>query len=123
MLLFRVGQIRKRMVICSIALQEKKAKVVFGLSALVGRTIHSNGKAIGSWSCTSAKFFIRYTVENNYNIHGWELGNELSGSGVRTRVSADQYAVDIAAVQSVVEKAYKNVDLKPLIIAPGGLYD
>ncbi|KAK8476739.1 hypothetical protein V6N13_113471 [Hibiscus sabdariffa] len=64
-----------------------------------------------------AESFIRYTVENNYTIHGWELGR------VGTRVSANQYADDTAALQSVVENVYKNVDLKPLIIAPGGFYD
>ncbi|KAE8718951.1 Heparanase-like protein 3 [Hibiscus syriacus] len=50
-------------------------------------------------------------------------GNKLSGSGVGTRVSADQYAADTIALQSVVENVYKNVDLKPMIIAPGGFYD
>ncbi|KAE8711260.1 Heparanase-like protein 3 [Hibiscus syriacus] len=97
------------------------AKVIFGLNALAGRTIHSNGEALGAWNYTNAEFFIRYTVEKNHTIHGWELGNELSGSGVGTRVSADQYAADTAALQSVVENVYKNVDLKPLIIAPGGV--
>ncbi|KAE8669057.1 Heparanase-like protein 3 [Hibiscus syriacus] len=97
--------------------------VIFGLNALAGRTIHSNGEAVGAWNYTNAESFIRYTVEKNHTIHGWELGNELSGSGVGTRVSADQYAADTAALQSVVENVYKNVDLKPLIIAPGGFYD
>ncbi|KAE8669055.1 Heparanase-like protein 3 [Hibiscus syriacus] len=99
------------------------AKVIFGLNALAGRTIDSNGEAVGAWNYTNAESFIRYTVKKNYTIHGWELGNELCGSGVGTRVSADQYAADTAALQSVVENIYKNVDLKPLIIAPGGFYD
>ncbi|KAE8669053.1 Heparanase-like protein 3 [Hibiscus syriacus] len=103
--------------------QKSGAKVIFGLNALAGRTIQSNGEALGAWNYTNAESFIRYTVEKNHTIHGWELGNELSGSGVGTRVSADQYAADTAALQSVVENVYKNVDLKPLIIAPGGFYD
>ncbi|KAE8690960.1 Heparanase-like protein 3 [Hibiscus syriacus] len=97
--------------------------LIFGLNALAGRTIDSNGEAVGAWNYTNAESFIRYTVKKNYTIHGWELGNELCGSGVGTRVSADQYAVDTAALQSVVENVYKNVDLKPLIFAPGGFYD
>ncbi|KAL4303424.1 hypothetical protein GQ457_10G004140 [Hibiscus cannabinus] len=100
-----------------------RAKVIFGLNALAGRTIDSNGEAVGAWNYTNAESFIRYTVENNYTIHGWELGNELCGSGVGTRVSADQYAADTAALHSVVENVYKNVELKPLIIGPGGFYD
>ncbi|KAK8697373.1 hypothetical protein V6N13_113524 [Hibiscus sabdariffa] len=103
--------------------QKAGAKVIFGLNALAGRTIDSNGEAVGAWNYTNAESFIRYTVENNHTIHGWELGNELCGSGVGTRVSADQYAADTAALHSVVDNVYKNVDLKPLIIAPGGFYD
>ncbi|KAE8690962.1 Heparanase-like protein 3 [Hibiscus syriacus] len=103
--------------------QKSGAKIIFGLNALAGRTVHPNGEAVGAWNYTNAESFIRYTVEKNYTIHGWELGNELSGSGVGTRVSADQYAVDTAALQSVVENVYKNVDFKPMIIAPGGFYD
>ncbi|KAK8655020.1 hypothetical protein V6N13_107612 [Hibiscus sabdariffa] len=103
--------------------QKAGAKVIFGLNALAGRTIDSNGEAVGAWNYTNAESFIRYTVEKNYTIHGWELGNELCGSGVGTWVSADQYAVDTVALQSVVQKVYKDVDLKPLIIGPGGFYD
>ncbi|KAK8697370.1 hypothetical protein V6N13_113521 [Hibiscus sabdariffa] len=103
--------------------QKAGAKVIFGLNALAGRTIKSNGEAVGAWNYTNAESFIRYTVEKNYTIHGWELGNELCGRGVETRVSADQYAADTAALHSIVENVYKNVELKPLIIAPGGFYD
>ncbi|KAK9032448.1 hypothetical protein V6N11_056712 [Hibiscus sabdariffa] len=103
--------------------QKAGAKVIFGLNALAGRTIDSNGEAVGAWNYTNAESFIRYTVGKNYTIHGWELGNELCGSGVGTRVSANQYAADTAALHGVVQNVYKNVDLKPLIIAPGGFYD
>ena len=50
-------------------------------------------------------------------------GNELCGSGVGTRVTAHQYAADTAALQSIVQKIYRDVDSKPLVIAPGGFYD
>lgn len=50
-------------------------------------------------------------------------GNELSGNGVGTSVSADQYASDIAALRGIVENAYKGVEPKPLVIAPGGFFD
>ncbi|GMJ07542.1 hypothetical protein HRI_004423400 [Hibiscus trionum] len=66
--------------------------------------------------------FIRYTAGKNYNIYGWELGNELSGNGIGTRIMAKQYAADTTALKSIVQKIYKDVDFKPLIIAPGGFY-
>ncbi|OMO73173.1 Glycoside hydrolase, family 79 [Corchorus capsularis] len=103
--------------------QKAGAKVIFGLNALNGRSIKPDGSAVGAWDYTNAESFIRYTVEKNYTIHGWELGNELSGSGVGTRVTANQYAADTIALQSIVQNTYKDVDFKPLIIAPGGFYD
>lgn len=51
------------------------------------------------------------------------LGNELSGSGVGTRVAADQYASDTITLQRLVQDVYKDVEQKPLIIAPGGFFD
>ncbi|OMO61680.1 Glycoside hydrolase, family 79 [Corchorus olitorius] len=103
--------------------QKAGAKVIFGLNALNGRSIKPDGSAVGAWDYTNAESFIRYTVGKNYTIHGWELGNELSGSGVGTRVTANQYAADTIALQSIVQNIYKDVDFKPLIIAPGGFYD
>ncbi|XP_022749612.1 heparanase-like protein 3 [Durio zibethinus] len=99
------------------------AKVIFGLNALSGRSIKPGGSAVGAWNYTNAESFIRYTVEKNYTIHGWELGNELCGSGVGTKVTANQYAADTAALKIIVQNIYRDVDLKPLVIAPGGFYD
>lgn len=50
-------------------------------------------------------------------------GNELSGTGVGTRVAAAQYVTDTMVLQNIVQKIYTGVEPKPLIIAPGGLYD
>ena len=52
---------------------------------------------------------------------GFIAGNELSGSGVGTRVGADQYAADVINLNQVVDKAYQGS--KPLVIAPGGFFD
>ncbi|KAK7281449.1 hypothetical protein RIF29_09450 [Crotalaria pallida] len=98
------------------------AKIIFGLNALAGRTITSRS-ADGPWNYTNAESFIRYTVRKNYAIYGWELGNELSGSGVGTSVTADQYASDLAALRDIVYKAYEEIDPKPLVIAPGGFFE
>lgn len=51
-----------------------RAKVIFGLNALSGRSIKPNGEAIGAWDYTNAESFIRFTAQNNHTIDGWELG-------------------------------------------------
>ncbi|XP_057538573.1 heparanase-like protein 3 [Amaranthus tricolor] len=100
------------------------ALIVFGLNALAGRTIQPDGSATGAWDSSNAESFIRYTVEKGYDIHGWELGNELSGSGVGTKVSAAQYASDLISLNNIVEEIYKTHDKsEPLVIAPGGFFD
>ena len=50
------------------------------------------------------------------------LGNELSGSGVGTRVSADQYSYDLITLNNMLQDIYKAKS-KPLVIAPGGFFD
>ncbi|CAH8384908.1 unnamed protein product [Eruca vesicaria subsp. sativa] len=99
------------------------AKVIFGLNALSGRSIKPNGEAVGAWDYTNAESFIRYIVQNNHTVDGWELGNELCGSGVGARVAANQYAIDTIALRNIVNRVYKNVSPMPLVIGPGGFFD
>lgn len=99
------------------------AEVIFGLNALNGRRIASDGSAVGAWDSSNAEAFIRYTVEKGYNIYGWELGNELCGSGVGTRVAADQYASDTIVLHNKVQEIYKDVANKPIVLSPGGFFD
>lgn len=56
-------------------------------------------------------------------ISFWLAGNELSGSGVGTRVSAAQYATDLICLNNMIEQVYKANKSKPLVIAPGGFFD
>lgn len=50
-------------------------------------------------------------------------GNELSGNGVGVRVAADQYAYDTITLRNKVEDIYKDVEEKPIVLAPGGFFD
>ncbi|KAL8136064.1 heparanase-like protein 3 [Apium graveolens] len=100
------------------------ANIIFGLNALNGRSINTRtGSAVGKWDSTNAESFMRYTVKKNYMIHGWELGNELCGTGVGVRVAAAQYSSDTISFVKLVQDIYKGVDFQPLIISPGGFFD
>ncbi|CAN0877536.1 Heparanase-like protein 3, partial [Linum grandiflorum] len=98
------------------------AAVVFGLNALNGRTV-SDRSAKGAWNSSNAEALIRYTVNKGFTVVGWELGNELSGSGVGTSVASDQYASDVTNLHGIVQNVYAGFRRKPLVIAPGGFYD
>jgi heparanase 1 len=50
-------------------------------------------------------------------------GNELSGSGVGTKVSAAQFAADMKELRSVIGVLYDGASLKPLVVAPDGFFD
>lgn len=103
--------------------QKTRPRIVFGLNALNGRVPMPDGSLGGPWNYTNAASFIRYTVSKGYDVHGWELGNELSGSGVGARIDADQYAADVIALKHIVDSAYQGKPSKPLVLAPGGFFD
>ncbi|GAB4854608.1 hypothetical protein Ancab_023190 [Ancistrocladus abbreviatus] len=95
----------------------------FGLNALNGRTIYSNGSAIGVWNSSNAESLIRYTASNGYNIIGWELGNELTGGASSPSVTPEQYAADVSALGDLIQEIYGGSETIPLVIAPGGVFD
>lgn len=103
--------------------EEAKASVIFGLNALNGRIPMNDGSLGGPWDYTNAASLIHYTANKGYNIFGWELGNELSGKGIRVRVDVDQYAADTISLKNIVDQIYKDHPVKPLIIAPGGNFE
>ncbi|KAJ6830476.1 heparanase-like protein 3 [Iris pallida] len=97
--------------------------IIFGLNALNGRIPLADGSFGGPWDSTNAAALIHYTVSKGYSVHGWELGNELSGNGVGTRVAADQYAADTISLKSIVDNIYQGFQVKPLVLGPGGFFD
>lgn len=50
-------------------------------------------------------------------------GNELSGSGVGTSVSAAQYAQDMSELRSIIDTVYEGSTRRPLLVAPDGFFD
>ncbi|KAK6126924.1 hypothetical protein DH2020_039339 [Rehmannia glutinosa] len=99
------------------------ALVIFGLNALSGKSIQPNNIATGPWDSTNAASLIRYTVTKGYKIYGWELGNELSGSGIGVGIAVDPYASDTIVLHNLIQDIYKGINTKPQIIAPGGFFD
>lgn len=99
------------------------ANVIFGLNALYGRSIGSDGSTVGPWNPSNAESLIRYTVKKNYTIYGWELGNELSGNGIGASVAVDQYASDVTNLHNMVQDIYGDFQIKPLVLGPGGFFN
>jgi heparanase 1 len=95
--------------------------VAFGLNALYNRQQVSN--AWGPWDSSNARALIDFSVKQNIQIDAWELGNELSGSGVGTSVSAQQYAEDMSDLRLIVDTLYEGFTRRPLLVAPDGFFD
>ncbi|GLJ17887.1 hypothetical protein SUGI_0313090 [Cryptomeria japonica] len=97
-----------------------RATVAFGLNALNGRKEVLKCVLGGPWVSNNAYDFIQYTVDHGYRINAWELGNELTGSGVGTRISSKQYAADVIKLNGILTKIYEDFQLRPQLDAPDG---
>lgn len=102
--------------------QETEAEVVFGINALYGRR-YQNGRFEGPWNSTNARDFIQYTVDHGYTMNAWEFGNELSGSGVGTSISAQQYAADVKEFHKIIQEIYHDHPSFPFVVAPDGFFE
>ncbi|CAA7407527.1 unnamed protein product [Spirodela intermedia] len=97
--------------------------VTFGLNALHGRHQTRSGVWAGPWNSSNARAFMEYTASKGYPVDSWELGNELSGSGVGARVNAGVYGKDLIKLKGTVKELYEGWSSQPLVLAPGGFFD
>ena len=65
----------------------------------------------------------KHTFTSRVYMLWWWQGNELSGSGIGTSVSALQYAVDAKVLRNITDTLYASAAQKPLVIAPDGFFD
>ncbi|XP_068326528.1 heparanase-like protein 2 [Pyrus communis] len=102
-----------------------KAKVTFGLNALHGKKVSSEDKSlrIGDWNAQNSRDLMEYTIAKGYQIDSYELGNELSGSGVSARIESEQYAKDMKKLKEVVTELYPDASNRPKVLGPAGFYD
>ncbi|KAL2621503.1 hypothetical protein R1flu_001708 [Riccia fluitans] len=98
--------------------------VVFGLSALYGRSKSSTREQIvRPWNSRNAENFMRYTRDRAYPVIAWELGNELMGKGQTGKsVSPEVYALDVKKLRRIIDKLYRQGVPKPSLVAPDTLY-
>ncbi|XVF23507.1 hypothetical protein REPUB_Repub13aG0044400 [Reevesia pubescens] len=101
------------------------ASVTFSLNALIGRKKSASEKDlwVGDWHSNNARDLMKYTISKGYKIDSYELGNELSGSGVSARVEAAQYGKDVVALKNLVKELHPNPATQPKVLGPGGFYD
>ncbi|KAB2031462.1 hypothetical protein ES319_D05G306300v1 [Gossypium barbadense] len=104
---------------------QTRAKVTFGLNALIGRKESETKKTlwVGDWYSHNVRDLMNYTISKGYKIDSYELGNELCGSGVSAKIEAKQYAKDMATLKNLVKEMYPNPKTQPKILGPGGFYD
>ncbi|XP_052478850.1 heparanase-like protein 2 [Gossypium raimondii] len=104
---------------------QTRAKVTFGLNALIGRKESEIEKTlwVGDWYSHNARDLMSYTISKGYKIDSYELGNELCGSGVSAKIEAKQYAKDMATLKNLVKEMYPNPKTQPKVLGPGGFYD
>ncbi|KAI4335931.1 hypothetical protein L6164_014526 [Bauhinia variegata] len=98
------------------------AILTFSLNALRGRHQVEHNVWEGDWDSKNAYDFISYTVSKGYKINSWEFGNELSGKGIGATVGAAQYGKDLINLKRILDTLYKNHNIKPPLVAPGGFY-
>ncbi|KAJ7537102.1 hypothetical protein O6H91_12G097400 [Diphasiastrum complanatum] len=97
-------------------LNRTHSRMLFGLNAMVGRRQNHSAP----WNSSNSREFIEYTVNQGYEISGWEFGNELVDTAFAPNFSPSEYAQNVKDLRCIIDEIYsKHPDLqKPLLIAP-----
>ncbi|KAJ9187423.1 hypothetical protein P3X46_002879 [Hevea brasiliensis] len=105
---------------------QTRAKITFGLNALVGRKRPAENGSIlwvGAWNPQNALAFMKYSISKGYQIDSYELGNELCSNGVDAKVGAERYGKDMIVLKKLVQKLYPDPRTQPKVLGPGGFFD
>ncbi|XP_012067747.1 heparanase-like protein 2 [Jatropha curcas] len=105
---------------------QTRAKISFGLNALIGRRkANATGSIlwVGSWNPQNAHDLMKYSISKGYEIDSYELGNELCSNGVDAKVEAGQYAKDMIVLKKLVHALYPDPNTRPKVLGPGGFFD
>mmetsp|Transcript_16670 Transcript_16670/g.35811 ORF Transcript_16670/g.35811 Transcript_16670/m.35811 type:complete len:566 (-) Transcript_16670:85-1782(-) len=114
--------------------------LVFGLNGLTGRSFpkcpagtncHFESRQhacctdwSGAWDPSNTEALLLYTKRQGHSVWGFELGNELGGTGgIGAHISASQYADDFCILASLVLKIWPSGASRPKIIAPDNNFD
>ena len=111
--------------------------IIFGVNALYGRNLpgpcpegtncrfkDTTGfdpcctNWTGLWNSSNAESFIRYTHNKGYNVHAWELGNELVGSkGIDSHINVSDYLQDWSQFLGLLNDVY-YLEGRPKVVVP-----
>jgi len=100
-----------------------ECQVLFGLSALYGRTPDPSSPSLwsGHWNSTNARQLLEYSKETRFPLAGVELGNELDEpAGIDAKLPPEGYAKDFVLLRGILEELWSGEGRggRPLLIGP-----
>ncbi len=100
--------------------QDHKAKLVFGLNGLKGRTHVDEKQWTGNWDPSNTRSLLTYTKEAGLPVYAWELGNELGGwNGIQAQLTAQEVGQDFNTLKGMVTELWGEAPAtRPLVVGP-----
>lgn len=117
-------------------------ELIFGLNALIGRKNSTCAAEIdclfnytdnacctswsGDWDPSNARTLLEYAHDNNQDVYGFELGNELTGdSGIEAHLTPSEYADTFCVLKSMIDEIYADVPAgsRPKVITPDNNFE